>query len=192
MQRVPLNPSSIVDAAIVLADEQGFDAITLSAVARRLGVRPPSLYSHLRDVSALRDGVIESALRELNERIALSIAGRSGFDALQAFAEAHRRFAREAPGRWQALHRPAGAAAAESDAARTAVALTSAVLRGYSLPAAELVHTTRLLGATISGYLELERLGSFAHSEPHSEESWGRVLEALDSMLRSWPPTPDL
>lgn len=191
MRRASLTPSAIVDAAIALADEHGFEAITLSEVARRLGVKPPSLYSHVRDLSALRNGVIEAALRELTDQLAVAIAGRSGFDALRAFANAHRRFATETPGRWQALHRPAGAQAVESDAARAIVTLTGAVLRGYALPPDEIVHAVRILGATISGYLELEGLGSFAHSEPPSDASWSRTLSALDSMLRNWPTSAE-
>lgn len=187
MSRAPLNPSTVVAEATALADESGLDAVTLSAVARRLGVRTPSLYSHVRDHAALLDGVSTVALADLTARVARAVAGRSGRAALAGLFQAHRAFAQDAPGRWQALQRRTGPDVAASDAARTLVELTDAVLRGYDLPPDERVHATRLLGATINGYLTLERVGSFDHREPGTDVSWDRAVDALDSLLRAWP-----
>lgn len=82
---------------------------------------------------------------------------------------------------------PSGASAVESDAARRVVILTDAVLRGYRLPPSDRVHAIRLIGSTISGFLNLERVGSFDHSAPPSEVSWRKVLDAVDLALRAWP-----
>lgn len=190
MARAPLTPDTVIAEATALADESGLEAVTLSAVARRLGVRTPSLYSHVRDHSALLDGVSAVALADLTARVAESVAGRSGLPALAGLARAHRAFAREAPGRWQALQRRAGPSVVASDAALSIVALTDAVLRGYDIPPGERVHVTRLLGSTINGFLTLERIGSFDHSEPGPETSWERTVVALDTLLRAWPAAP--
>ncbi len=190
MNRAPLTPAAIIADAAELADESGLDAVTLSAVARRLGVQTPSLYSHVRDHAALLDGITALALADLAERIAAAIAGRSGRLALAGFADAHRSFAREAPGRWQSLQRRAGPPAVASSAARTVVTLTDAVLRGYDLPETERVHVIRLLGATINGFLTLESIGSFDHSQPPPEESWRKAVAALDTLLVAWPTDP--
>ena len=185
--RAPLTPALVIAEAADLADEDGFDAVTLSAVARRLAVRTPSLYSHVRDRDALLDGIAGLALAELAARIGAALAGRSGRDALQAFATAYRTYAREAPGRWQSLQRRAGDVVVRSAAARDVVALTGALLRGYPIPEHDHVHVVRLLGSTINGYLALERNGSFDHSEPPAEQSWPRIVDALDALLRVWP-----
>lgn len=187
MTRAALNPAAVVAEAALLADEDGFDAVTLSAVARRLGVRTPSLYSHVRDREALLDGVTGLALAELAARIGEAVAGRAGRDALDGFASAHRAYALAAPGRWQALQRRAGEDVVRSGAAREVVALTGAVLRGYPIPADEHVHVIRLLGSTINGYLALERSGNFDHSEPPPDVSWPRIVDALDALLHAWP-----
>ncbi len=80
---------------------------------------------------------------------------------------------------------------AGSDAARTVVALNRAVLRGYALPEEEHVHAIRLVGSVINGFINLESVGSFDHSGPEPDRSWARALEALDSLLRSWPAAAD-
>jgi AcrR family transcriptional regulator len=187
MARANLTPLVLIAAAADLADRDGFDAVTLSALARHFGVRTASLYSHVRDRSALLDGVHELALGELADRIAIAIAGRSGRDALIALADAQRDYARQSPGRWAALQRPAAPSTVGSEAAGQLVALTWAVLRGYPLPDVELVHATRLLGATVNGFLALEAAGSFGHRDPAPDVSWRRALDALDTVLRSWP-----
>ncbi len=53
------------------------------------------------------------------------------------------------------------------------------------------MHVTRLLGSTVNGFLALERIGSFDHSEPSPETSWDRTVVALDTLLRAWPAVPD-
>ncbi|WP_114560759.1 TetR/AcrR family transcriptional regulator, partial [Desertihabitans aurantiacus] len=105
MPRRPLSPAAVVAEAAVLADAGGLEAVTVSAVARRLGVQPASLYSHLPGRDALLDGLTELALGELAERVAEAVAGRSGHPALAALAGAHRGYATEHPGRWAALQR---------------------------------------------------------------------------------------
>ncbi|WP_410658836.1 TetR/AcrR family transcriptional regulator [Amycolatopsis sp. lyj-112] len=187
MPRTPLTATSVIADAAALADEDGFDAVTLSAVARRLGVRTPSLYSHVRDREALLDGVTALALAELAGRVSAAIAGRAGRHALEGFATAHRTYALESPGRWQSLQRRAGEPVVRSKAARDIVALTGAVLRGYPVPEDEHVHAVRLLGSTINGYLALERIGGFDHSKPSPEVSWRKALDALDVLLKKWP-----
>jgi AcrR family transcriptional regulator len=50
-----LTRESIVDAALDLLDEQGIDALTLRALAARLGVRAPALYWHVASKQELLD-----------------------------------------------------------------------------------------------------------------------------------------
>ena len=189
MTSTHLSAGAVIADAADLADGSGFDAVTLSAVARRLGVRTPSLYSHIRDLAALRDGITALALGELADVVAVAIAGRSGKLALRGFADAHRTYSTRSPGRWQSLQRRAGPTAVESGAARRLVTLTDAVLLGYGLSAVDRVHATRLIGSTINGFLTLERVGSFDHSTPAPGASWTVALDALDTLLASWPCT---
>ncbi len=47
----------------------------------------------------------------------------------------------------------------------------------------------RLLGATFHGYAALDAAGAFSHggpSVPSSDNTWERVLDGLDTLLRSW------
>ncbi|WP_149562424.1 TetR/AcrR family transcriptional regulator [Streptomyces cacaoi] len=55
----------IVDAAVALADEEGLEATTMSAVARRLGVGTMSLYTHVPGKAELLDLMVDAVWREL-------------------------------------------------------------------------------------------------------------------------------
>ncbi|XKK64690.1 WHG domain-containing protein [Streptomyces sp. ARC32] len=48
-------------------------------------------------------------------------------------------------------------------------------------------HAVRLLGSVFSGFVGLEGAGGFSHSSPDAQESWTEILDALDSLLRTWP-----
>lgn len=47
--------AQIVQAALAVLDEGGIDAVTVRAVAARLGIRAPALYWHVRDKQELLD-----------------------------------------------------------------------------------------------------------------------------------------
>ena len=187
MERAPLSKNAVIAAAADLADREGFDAVSVSALARQFGVQPASLYSHVRDRAAVLAGVHELALAGLADVVAEQTAGRAGRDALAGLADAHAGYAREHPGRWGALQRPASPQTAGSEGAVRLVALIFAVLRAYALPDDELVHATRFVGAAINGFLALDRAESFAHRATGSDESWRRTVDALDRSLRTWP-----
>jgi AcrR family transcriptional regulator len=182
--RAGLSRGAVVTAAADLADEEGLRALTISAVARRVGVRTPSLYSHVAGTDELHAGVTTLALDELADRVDRAIAGLSGRDALVALADTHRAYALAHPGRYQAagaLDRgltPDLVRAAERHAAQSL-----AVLRGYAVPEGEQVHAVRVLASLLRGFVQLEAGGAFARSEPPSEQTWQRALDLLDEHL---------
>ncbi|MET9226018.1 WHG domain-containing protein [Lentzea sp. NPDC003310] len=186
MARAGLSADRLTQAAADLADEVGFENVTVSALARHFGVKDASLYSHIRNAQDLRTRMAVLALAELSDRSAEAIAGRSGKDALVAFASAHRGYAHEHPGRYAAVQLALDPDVAADSAVRH-TELTRAALRGYGMWDPELTDAVRLLHSTLHGFVSLERSGAF-HSHPRGvEASWLRALDALDSVLRAWP-----
>ncbi|MEU3102462.1 TetR/AcrR family transcriptional regulator [Streptomyces griseoflavus] len=190
MARGRLSPERLTRAGAELADEVGFEQVTVSEVARRFDVKVASLYSHLKNSHDLKTRIALLALEELADRAAEALAGRSGKDALTALANVYRDYAREHPGRYAAAQfRLAPEAAAASAGVRHA-RMTRALLRGYDLTEPDQTHAVRLLGSAFHGYVSLEMGGGFSHSAPDTQETWTRVLDALDALLRNWPRTP--
>ena len=187
MVRVGLTTERLVRAGAELADEVGFAEVTVSALARRFDVKVASLYSHVRNSQDLRTRIALLALEELADRASDAVAGRAGKDALTALADVYRDYAREHPGRYAAAQLRLDPEAAAASAGVRHARLTRAILRGYDLTEPDQTHAVRLLGSVFHGYVSLELGGGFSHSAPDTQETWTRVLDALDALLRNWP-----
>lgn len=187
MARAGLTPERLTQAAAQLADEKGFEQVTVSAVARHFDVKTASLYSHLKSSQELRTRIALLALEEMADQAAEAVAGRSGHDALIAFASIYRNYAQVHPGRYAASQMRLDPQTAAASAGPRHAQMMRAILRGYNLTELDQTHAVRLLGSVFHGYTSLESSGGFSHSAPDSEESWTKILEALDSLLNSWP-----
>ncbi|GAA2908882.1 TetR-like C-terminal domain-containing protein [Streptosporangium fragile] len=189
MARAGLTADRVTLAGAELADEVGLDHVTMSAVARRLGVKDASLYVHVRGLEDLRGRIALLAADEKTIRIAEATAGRAGKDALVAFANAWRAYAHDHPGRYTATQIPTQIdpeLAARAPGPRRAVELTYSMLRAYALAEPDLTDAVRLVRSTLHGFVSLEAAGGFAHARP-SEASWARCLDALHALLEHWP-----
>jgi AcrR family transcriptional regulator len=187
MVRVGLTTERLTHAGAELADEVGFDQVTVSALARRFDVKVASLYSHLKNSQDLKTKIALLALEELADRGATALAGRAGKDALAAFANVYRDYAREHPGRYAAAQLRLTPEAAAASAGGRHAQMTRAILRGYDLGEPDQTHAVRLLGSVFHGYVSLEMGGGFSHSAPDTQETWSRIVDALDALLRNWP-----
>src|SRR6266702_2886736 len=184
--RAGVNVEGLVQAAAELADEVGFEQVTVSALARRFGVTVASLYSHVKNLDELRMRVAALALTELADRAAEALDGGAGKEALAAFATEYRDYAKEHPGRYAAARLRIDASSPAAAPALRNSELTRAILRAYKLPEAEEVHAVRFLGSAFHGFASLETSGAFAHSGD-VDASWARVIDALHVALLNWP-----
>jgi AcrR family transcriptional regulator len=187
MVRVGLTTERLAQAGAELADEVGFDQVTVSELARRFDVKVASLYSHVKSSHDLKTKIALLALEELADRGAAALAGRAGKDALAALANVYRDYAREHPGRYAAAQLRLDPATAAASAGGRHAQMTRAILRGYDLTEPDQTHAVRLLGSVFHGYVSLEMGGGFSHSAPDTQETWTRILDALDALLRHWP-----
>jgi AcrR family transcriptional regulator len=182
--RAGLSAASVVGAAAELADAEGLDALTLARIAASVGVRTPSLYNHVGGLDDVRRRIALVALRELGDALRRAAVGRAGDDALVAMAHAYRAYGRAHPGRYAAAQRaPASADAELVDAARGAVDVVLAILRGYGLEGDNAIHAARGVRSALHGFVALEAAGGFG-IPVDLDESFDRMVAALARGLR--------
>ncbi|MEU6682205.1 WHG domain-containing protein [Streptomyces sp. NPDC046832] len=188
MPRAGLTPERLVVAAVELADDVGFEGVTLSALARRFGVKDASLYTHLRGLKDLRTRMALLCGGEMIDRIAEAVEGReAGRDTLGAFASAYRAYALEHPGRYAATQiRIDQELVTDSPAMRRTADVTYGMLRAYGLDEPDLTDAVRLLRSTFHGYCALESTGAFG-APRDVQVSWDRAIDALHALLSNWP-----
>ncbi|CCH21583.1 TetR/AcrR family transcriptional regulator [Micromonospora lupini] len=185
--RAGLNQQTVVREAARLADEVGYQQLTLAALASRLGVALPSLYKHIRGVDALSQKLAALATAELATDLTTAAAGRAGGDALRAMADAYRAYAHRHPGRYPATQRvPDPSDPEHVEAGERAVGAIFAVLRGYGLTGDDAVDATRALRSALHGFVALEAAGGFGLPR-EVDRSYHQLVAGLDVAFRSWP-----
>ena len=97
----------ILDAAWEIADAEGIGAVALSEVARRVGMRAPSLYNYFPSKHAIVDAMFEQAAIEFRTTMSAPPAARGRRDSVRALAFQFLDFALARPARFELLfHRP--------------------------------------------------------------------------------------
>ncbi len=163
MARAGLSPEAVVDAAATLADaDGGLDQLTLARVAAAVGVRTPSLYSHVAGLGDLRRRLALRGARELAEALRDAAVGKARGDALRAAADALRAYALAHPGTYAAAQRAPEPNDAEAVAAASAaVDVFISLLAGYGLEGEDAIHATRAVRSAIHGFVAIEAGGGF-------------------------------
>lgn len=95
----------ILDAAADLLEETGDEsALTLRAVARRVGITAPSIYAHFGDRNEILEGVLEAAFETLLGRLHAAIDTREHpVERLRDGCRAYIDFAGDQPQRYRVL-----------------------------------------------------------------------------------------
>jgi len=99
---------AIVAAGRAIVEEGGLEALTMQAVAGRVGVRAPSLYKRVRDRDELIRRIVEATADDLGDRLraAADRAGDDPRDVLVALVHALRAFAHERPHGYRLIFGP--------------------------------------------------------------------------------------
>ena len=161
-KRVGIDKDAVVRAAAKIADEQGWDALTLARLAKKLRVQSPSLYNHVGGLEALRRELKMLALRELGATAARATVGKSRDDAVRGLAAAYRAFVKRHPGIYAATMVTAVQRDPELSAAGDQIVETClSVMAGYGLDRREGIHAVRALRSAVHGFTALEAAGGF-------------------------------
>src|ERR1700753_1443541 len=67
--RTRLSRSIVLEAAIALADEDGFEGLSMRRLAQELGVVPMALYKHVANKDELLDGMVDIVFGEIESPV---------------------------------------------------------------------------------------------------------------------------
>ena len=186
MPRAGLSRGDVVAAAAELIDEIGYHELTMGLLAQRLGVRAPSLYKHVDGLADLQHRVATLATTELGDAVRDAMQGRAGRDALTALLTATRAYVTAHPGRYTATIGAEFTGPADPLLAASARVIDSiaAVLRGYGVGEAEMVHAIRTIRCTLHGFAALQASNGFQWSgDPDETFDW--MIGFIDHGLRA-------
>lgn len=177
--RPQLDSETVIATAGQIADEEGLDALTLTRVARDLGISQPALYRHVEGYDDLVRSLSLQGRQLLAERLRQAAVGVSTDDAVRAMGRAWREVNRERPGLMAATDRYPCAGDIELEEAVEAIVETLGLaLVGYELSPTDQVHAARALRSAFHGFAHLE--AGDGHPLPHDlEDTFEHIVDLL-------------
>jgi AcrR family transcriptional regulator len=156
-----LSRDSIVNAALTFLDREGWDALTINALANQLGTKGPSLYNHVQSLDDLRRTVRMRVVGDIIDMLNTVGQGRTRDDAVMVMASAYRSYAHHHPGRYSAFTRmPLGGDDPEfTEATRAAAAPVIDVLASYGLDGENAFYAALEFWSAMHGFVLLEMTG---------------------------------
>lgn len=157
-----LTKDIIVAEAIACIENTGQPVVSLHELARRLGIKAPSLYNHIKNTKELQYEVFQYAIDKFVANQRMATQNKRGDEAVRAFAQAYYSFATENKG----LYRLIMSIPSEEDdrAKQLAIPLLDTVveiLSAYHLTEESIAHWQRVFRAILHGFISQEDLGYF-------------------------------
>lgn len=186
-----------LDQALGLMTEAGVGALSISEVARRMGMRGPSLYKYFPSRHAVYDALFARGLAEEQAAVAAAVAGLPrGVPRLRAGGTAVVRWAIGAPALAQLLHwrpvpgfgpSPEVFAGGVDDTTAVRGEFAEAVRLGQLAPSADSDDTVRLWTVVLSGLITQQLANQ--PGVPFDEGAFTRLTRpALDAFLSAHRP----
>jgi len=181
---VALGREDVIQAAIACVDAEGPGALGIKRVAQALAIQPPSLYHHVSNNEELVRLVTIEGWRQLGNALADRPQAATPRAGIEALAWTFRRFVTEHPGWYQVMSETR---LPQDDADFIPVATRimqdfAEALAPFGISGSAVVHTVRMLRASIHGFVLLELSGQFGM--PYAaDESFQWMVERLVGML---------
>jgi AcrR family transcriptional regulator len=156
-----LSREGIVDGALTFLDREGWDSLTINALATQLGTKGPSLYNHVDSLDDLRRAVRIRVIDDIITMLNRVGEGRARDDAVLVMAGAYRSYAHHHPGRYSAFTRmpPGGDDPEYAAATRGAAAPVMSVLSSYGLDGEDAFYAAIEFWSAMHGFVLLEMTG---------------------------------
>ncbi|MBZ0266209.1 WHG domain-containing protein [bacterium] len=162
--------------AVKMVNEEGWDSLNLHRLAKKLGIKTPSLYNHCKSLEQLRHQLIYKAHDELLEALRIAADGKAGKEAIISWAHAYRKYGKNNPGllpaiaistdnlpplNWDDLPEKSANELFLNEAMR--------ILKPFKLDENEMVHILRMLRSMVHGFVVLEQSAGFGLPQDSNE-----------------------
>ncbi len=170
----------VIETAIRLAEERGWNNFSMNQLAETLGIRTASLYRH---VSGLDDVITEVGMFAMNSQMKAqreAIENLHGADAVRALAFAYREYAVKHPELYRiifSMHKIENRTM-ESHAYMLPEPIIQA-LDGFGLNDTEKRHWQRVLRCFMHGFIAQEEAGYFRFFSEDREETYRLGIECF-------------
>jgi AcrR family transcriptional regulator len=179
-----ISKDDVIAAAAEIADRDGFDEVTLGAVARALGVKTPSLYHHVDGLPGLRRDLAMAAAGQIGAVMRDAASVEDPRQALRAIAEAYRSFVVEHPGLYASMLPAPGPGEDDELYAALAAPVEAVVpvLAALGVGDTEMIPTVRIVRSLLHGFVTLEQDGGFG-MPVDIDETFEQLVASIERLM---------
>ncbi|GAB2557389.1 TetR/AcrR family transcriptional regulator [Gracilibacillus alcaliphilus] len=183
--KAKITRQAIIDVTKEILDTQGIEAVTIKAVSANLGIKPPSLYNHVKNLEDLLDWMAYESIRNLYQHLLLATVGLEKKEALMAIAKEYREFAKQFPGQYELTQRISFWKSSQTkEISYQTVHLLEKIVERFNLSKDERIYFIRTLRSYLHGFTLLEVQHSFG-LEQDIETSFLFGIELLLNQLKA-------
>jgi len=159
MAQKRISKDIIVHGATEMIEEMGYGNFSLHELAYRLGVKPSSLYNHMKNLEDLKKAISLCAIEQLQNVVHTAGEGKEGKEALVSIAIAIRKFAKTNPELFKTVF-----ILSANEGGMELERLIDKPLAEFTLAPNDANHFIRAYSAAVFGYIQLENLGYFKNA----------------------------
>lgn len=187
----PSKQQSITADIILDRVEKSFSGLrwqdlSMGQVAKKLKIKPPSLYHHFDGIEDLRRQLTLRSLLQFHSYLESHLERSRDKDTLEIFATAYRNFAKSYPLQFDCAQ--FGISSQDADLAKAAeeiVHLAIESLSSYKIPKNRIIHAIRILRSSLNGFIELELNEGFQMTDD-IDKTFTELLMFLKAGLKSY------
>ncbi len=184
MPKHGLTKDAVLDAAEELIEAHGASHLTTGTLAKKLGIKPASLYNHITSTEELRQTLAERAAGRLSSALNRAIDGKMREDACFALADAYRTFVHNSPGLYHLILMIPISGMGMTDGLSGVISAVFGALDGFTLTEGERTHWQRMLRTVMHGFSTQELWGFFSHGDADRDETYRLAVKTVtDSIL---------
>ena len=173
-----LNKDAVIAEAILMVEEEGYERLSLRDLARRLGVKPASLYNHISGIDEILCGVAIHSATEMGRALEVATQGKDGREGFISGAIAYRAFATEHPELYKAfISMPSLDSKEVDEVGIKSFAPLRAIIRSYGLCEDDAINFHRAFRSVLHGFIELTANGYMTRGEVSRDDTFRVILE---------------
>ena len=189
MPRQGLTTETVVGAAALLTEEIGCENLTLHKLAKRLNIKPASLYTHISGIEQLYVLLCELALKQLGTAMMDAVRGKKRGEAIRAMSAAYRDYAKQNPEMYgKTMKVPHSHSEQLVNAGKRVKAVLFELLSQYTADQSEIIFFSRYYHSILHGFISLERAGFFDDTIS-VDESLYKLVDNFIEQLENISPT---
>lgn len=178
-----LDHEQVLVAAETLVDREGWQELTMTALAAELGVKVPSLYNHVPNLEALRSELQIRTMAALGAELQRAAMGKSEAKGFIALAEVFRAFARRYPHRYEGATSAPGDPAGFFTASLAASGAVAAVVASYGIPTDDILDLQLTAFSILHGVVVLENSGLFRDDLIDADRIYALALQQALALI---------